>query len=163
MPALRLYTGLQRPMKLKILFAVLLTVAALIALLSTPDYSYRAGFSSSNATLLLEVANTTEAREKGLMYRRSLPENRGMLFIFPEERERIFWMKNTYIPLDIIYLDSNLTVVDVDRAEPEPDTPEEELTRYRSGSPAKYVIETNQGFSSKNNISEGARIELEPR
>ncbi|MFB6191083.1 MAG: DUF192 domain-containing protein [Candidatus Nanohaloarchaea archaeon] len=119
--------------------------------------------SEEMAELSLEVADSRKERRKGLMFRESLAEGHGMLFVYPDEKERVFWMKNTYIPLDIIFVDSNRTVVDIDRAEPEPDTPEEELTRYRSSGPAKYVIEANQGFARKNGIEVGDRVAIENR
>lgn len=122
---------------------------------------YTAEFSSTDASLVLEVANTTTERRNGLMNRSSLGERRGMLFVFPEEEKRTFWMKNTFIPLDIIFIDSNMTVVNVAEAEPEPNVSEDELTRYRSDGAAKYVIETNKGFSRRFNISEGAEVRLE--
>lgn len=112
-----------------------------------------------NFSIDLEIADTPEERLRGLMYRRSLEENHGMLFIFPEEKKRSFWMKNTYIPLDIIYLNENKTIVDIDLADPQPNTSEENLKLYPSEKPAKYVIEMNQGFSENNSVDVGDRVE----
>jgi len=61
----------------------------------------------------IELADTQEKRTLGLMFRDSMPEDHGMLFIFPGETRRSFWMKNTRIALDIFYFDSNLTLVSV--------------------------------------------------
>lgn len=107
------------------------------------------------AEITAEIASTPGEREKGLMNRSLLPEDHGMLFVFPDEKKRVFWMKNTYIPLDIIFIAENKTIVDIDQADPEPDTPKENLTLYRSDKPAKYVIEVNQGFSKEKSIAEG--------
>lgn len=139
---------------------VLIAAAAVAAAASTHEDRVTAEFEvpGDDPSLSLEVADSPREIERGLMFRSSLAEDRGMLFVFPDERRRVFWMKNTYIPLDIIFLDSSRTVVDVDRAEPEPDTPEEELTRYWSDSPAKYVIETNRGFSREHGIEEGTVV-----
>lgn len=113
------------------------------------------------AKLNLEVADEPQERKKGLMNRKSLPRNSGMLFIFPEEKDRVFWMKDTYIPLDIVFLDTNLTVVDIQQADPQQGVPASQLERYRSSSPAKYVVEVNQGFASRNDIEEGSRLVME--
>lgn len=113
---------------------------------------------STGAWALLEVAENDTEREEGLMNRTELGKNEGMLFVFPQEDERTFWMKNTLIPLDIIYLDSEKTVVDVDTAYPEPNTSEENLTRYPSERPAKYVVEVNAGFAENNSIRKGSKV-----
>jgi uncharacterized membrane protein (UPF0127 family) len=102
--------------------------------------------------LSLEVASTEYQREIGLMYRSELAEDRGMIFIYPNAKPRSFWMKNTLIPLDIIYLDSNLSVIwIVENAVP--------LTlesRASNGLSAQYVIEIQGGLSSKKGISIGS-------
>ncbi|MFB6209503.1 MAG: DUF192 domain-containing protein [Candidatus Nanohaloarchaea archaeon] len=107
--------------------------------------------------LELELAETTKEKREGLMNRSKLAENYGMLFIFDDEQIRAFWMKSTYIPLDIVYIASNNTVMDVMKAYPEPGTPDSELTRYIGG-PAKYVLEVNQNFTDRNGIEEGDRF-----
>jgi len=112
------------------------------------------------ATVTLEVADEEPERREGLMNRRSLRSDHGMLFVFPDERVRSFWMKNTYIPLDMIFIAENGTIVEVQQADPEPNTPDEELKGYVSSSPAKYVIEVNQGFSVRNGIESGDYVNL---
>ncbi len=143
-------------------FFVLVTAAsALLIMDETRERPYRATFPGTDAPeLRLEVADKYEERRKGLMHRHTLEEETGMLFIFPGERDRSFWMKNTFIPLDIIFADSNGTIVKIHEAEPQPFTGEKNLRRYRSGTPAKYVIETRQGFSRKHGIEEGDTVLL---
>jgi len=101
----------------------------------------------------VELALSRSQRAMGLMYRRALPADTGMLFIFRDEAPRSFWMRNTYIPLDIIYLDSNGRIVSiVAMAEPENDTPRP------SEGPAKAVLEIQGGLSAKLGIGKGDMV-----
>lgn len=102
----------------------------------------------------LEVAATEEARSTGLMHRRSMPLDRGMLFVFPDERPLSFWMENTYIALDIIYLDAAGRVVAIRSMRP--------LDRMGvpSGAPARYAIEINEGMGARTGLRPGDRVDL---
>ena len=104
----------------------------------------------------VEVADDPAERAKGLMYRKTLGENRGMLFVFPEERELSFWMKNTLIPLSIAYIDSEGRIVDILNMKPLDDKP----PHYVSSEPAQYALEVNQGFFKKRGVKVGDRAEL---
>jgi len=95
-------------------------------------------FISSNK-FIVEVADTEEARIKGLMFRESIPDNYGMLFVFDEENIRSFWMKNTLIYLDIIYLNKNKRIVDMYINVPPCNN--DPCQNYISAEPAKYVLE----------------------
>lgn len=109
-----------------------------------------------------EVADEPKERSLGLMHRESLPENQGMLFVYDTPQNRSFWMKNTLIPLDIIFIDENRIVLNVEEAFVEqPETPDGELTKYRSAGPALWVVEINQGLSAQNGISAGTVIDIE--
>lgn len=110
--------------------------------------------------LTLEVADTTRERTEGLQNRTELQDGHGIIFVYHDEAMRSFWMKDTLIPLDIIFLDSNRTILNIEEADPEPDTPDEDLERYVSDGPAKYVIETNQGFSAEHGVKPGDEIDL---
>ena len=107
---------------------------------------------------MLEVADNDTERRIGLMNRTELGKHEGMVFVYSEEGDRSFWMKNTLIPLDIIFLDSEKEVINVERAFPEPNTSDEDLTRYRSERPAKYVVEVNSGFADNYSISRGTKV-----
>lgn len=107
---------------------------------------------------VLEVADNETEREEGLMNVTELGKHEGMLFKYPEEDQRGFWMKNTLIPLDMIFLDAEKEVINVETARPEPGTAEENLTVYRSEGPAKYVIEVNAGFAENYSTSEGSKV-----
>ncbi len=153
-------------MKKEAAASVLLLVAVALVLLNLPsgqqtETSYNASFivdGEKAGALTLEVANTTEEREQGLMHRESLPDNHGMLFVFPDEKVRPFWMKNTLIPLDMIFISSNLTVLNVEEAYTQPNATDEELTIYTSDGPAKYVIETHRGFAAEHGIEAGTEV-----
>ncbi len=99
----------------------------------------------------VEIADNATAHAKGLMGRKSLGENEGMLFVFNKSSYLSFWMFNTTIPLDAIFISSNGTVVDVDEMEP-CGLNIFNCTSYESLRPAKYVLEVNKGFSKKNSI-----------
>ncbi len=91
-------------------------------------------------TFNLEIAQTPEETSKGLMFRESLCEDCGMLFMFEEEDYHPFWMKNTLIPLDMVFISSEMEVVDVLHAEP---CKTEECMLFIPKDKAKYVLEVN--------------------
>lgn len=104
----------------------------------------------------LEVVSTPEARAKGLMFRRDLAENTGMLFVFPKEEKHSFWMKNTQISLDMIFLSKDKKVVEiVERA-----TPFSEESRG-GAAPSLYVVEVPGGVAYIKQIRVGSKLELE--
>jgi uncharacterized membrane protein (UPF0127 family) len=104
----------------------------------------------------LEVADDDRSREIGLMNRDSMPADHGMIFPFAREEPRGFWMKNTRIPLDILYLDSSGRVVSVHTMAPY------DLRTTNSAGPAKYVIELNAGVAAKLGIKAGDKLEVPP-
>ncbi len=106
----------------------------------------------------VEIADTELQREKGLMYRTGLDENSGMLFVYPDSSIRSFWMKNTLIPLDIVFINENLEIVDIKNTLP---CSSEPCSVYTSSLPAKYVLEVNSGFSERNNISIAESVSIE--
>ncbi len=110
----------------------------------------------------VEIADTSEERARGLMFREELGENQGMLFVYEEEADRSFWMKNTLIPLDIIFLNSDFEVINIEQANPEPNTSDENLASYRSERPAQYVLEINQNRSEEIGLKKGSEMSLRP-
>ncbi|NND45800.1 MAG: DUF192 domain-containing protein [Xanthomonadales bacterium] len=101
----------------------------------------------------VEIADDREKQALGLMYRRHLPPDHGMLFIFPREAPRSFWMKNTRIPLDILYFDSALRLVSV-AANAQP-CRVAQCPGYPSEGPAQYVLELNAGTASALGVAAG--------
>ena len=109
-----------------------------------------------NACVEAEIADTDVQRQRGLMYRESLPENKGMLFIFDYEARHSFWMKNTRFPLDIIWIDKDKRVVDIKPAvSPCAETSCEGLIPRDK---ALYVLEVNAGFAQKKKIQIGDKV-----
>ena len=106
------------------------------------------------AAIDIEIADNEQKTAQGLMYRSSMPQNAGMLFMMPNEEVQGFWMRNTYIPLDMIFINSKMEIVTIHRNT----TPMLESS-YISTAPALYVVEVNAGFCSKNNINEGDKID----
>ena len=103
----------------------------------------------ASCVFFLEVADTPDERAQGLMGRESLLWNRGMLFVFGGERVLSFWMRNTLIPLDIVFLDQELEVVDVQTMQPERENESASLPVYTSAAPAMYAIEINEGAAER--------------
>jgi uncharacterized membrane protein (UPF0127 family) len=104
----------------------------------------------------IEIAETDEERAQGLMYRQSMGGTQGMLFIFETERPQSFWMKNTYIPLDIIFIDKDFRIVDQYLgADPKSNK------SIRSRRPATYVLEVNAGFCRAYNTGPGMTVKME--
>lgn len=102
--------------------------------------------------LQVEIADTPEERSRGLMFRTELPEGRGMLFIFEEQQVRSFWMKNTVIPLDILFFDAGGRLVSIATMEP---CMEDPCLPYPSVGEAQYALEVPAGFVERHGIVEG--------
>jgi uncharacterized membrane protein (UPF0127 family) len=109
-------------------------------------------------SITIEIAKTPEARIKGLMERWSLPEHHGMLFIFESPEVQRFWMHNTPLSLDMIFVDESRRIQNI----AESTTPMSKQT-YGSRGPAKYVVEVKAGFSKRHGIEEGMSIQWQAR
>lgn len=108
--------------------------------------------SSKSRSYKLEIADSDSERKRGLMYRKELPEREGMIFIFPDTTVQSFWMKETYVPLDIIFLKDNLVVGIA------PDTPVLSEKRVKVDAPSKEVIELNAGRAAAEGIVVGSKF-----
>ena len=104
--------------------------------------------------LKAEVASTTEQRTRGLMYRRDLGTNAGMLFVYEEKEALSFWMKNTFIPLSIAFIADDGRVVHITDMAPQT------LDTHRSPKPVRYALEMNKGWFEEKNIVVGAHAEF---
>lgn len=110
----------------------------------------------NGTTIKAEVAENTAEIRKGLMYRNELPKNEGMLFVLSFEGKHSFWMKNTLIPLDMVWINSQKEVVHIDHSAPP--CRRDPCPGYRTPYPAKYVLELNGGWSIENGLNLGDQV-----
>lgn len=125
-----------------------------LALLSD-DSSINIAFSKKS--LKVEFADSFDERALGLMHRKSLCDDCGMLFQFDSERIGSIWMKNTFVPLDLAYITVDGKIVDIKPLEPQ------DLTPVKSSKPVLYALEMNQGWFAKNGIKVGDKVSIEGR
>ena len=102
----------------------------------------------------LEIADSDASREHGLMQRDSMADDHGMIFVFDQDAQRSFWMKNTRIGLDIIYIDSAGRIVSISTMKPY------DLRPVPSRGAAKYAVELNAGAAQQTGVKSGDRIEI---
>ena len=122
----------------------------------TVDLKFTNPDGSKSPKIKVEVVSTQGARGLGLMYRKKLPESQGMLFIFAKEEPQKFWMKNTYIELDIIYLNADKRVISiVKHARPL------STVSLASEAPAKYTLEVVGGLSDKWKLTKGSQASFD--
>ncbi len=105
-------------------------------------------------SLNIEIADDEAKRMQGLMYRDTMAENEGMLFVFPQAQEQSFWMKNTIMPLDIIYVNAEKRIITIQKNA----VPYSENSIPSNG-PAQFVVEVNAGFCDRHNLKPGDHIE----
>lgn len=107
-------------------------------------------FLKNQEKLTIEIADSEAETTQGLMYRRTMPDSCGMVFIFADSQPRSFWMKNTYLPLDILFLDESKKIVTI-QANRTPFS-EEAIPSFEN---AKYVLEVNAGYCKRKGIEKG--------
>jgi uncharacterized protein len=142
-----------------------LAVAALLAIACAPNKAEPGApeprvvvetSAGARHAVRVELARTPAEQAKGLMYRASLEADAGMLFLFDDAVEHAFWMKNTLIPLDMLFIDEEGRIVGiVERAEPRT------LTSRTVGKPSRYVLEVNGGWSASHGVRAGDRVRFE--
>ncbi len=151
---------------MKRVFSVLLVAVLVAAMVAASAFLALAQEAGPGTTLTIvnsagervevpvEVADTQEERQMGLMGRDALAEDAGMLFVFEAEQQLSFWMKDTLIPLSIAFMDSEGRIVDIQDMQPLDETP------HLSAEPAQYALEVNQGFFGARGIQVGDTVEL---
>lgn len=113
-----------------------------------------------NFDVEVEIADSPEEMQRGLMFRESLAEGEGMFFIYANEATLSFWMKNTLIPLDIIFLSRDLKVRHIQHEAPPCPSDQTHCPTYSSVERAKYVLEVPGGYSKKIGLNLGDSIQL---
>jgi hypothetical protein len=106
-------------------------------------------------TLSLQVVASPETRARGLMFYRELPADAGMLFVFPVDGQQSFWMRNTFVPLSVAFLDAERRIINIEDMQPL-----DEQTFHVSAAPARYAIEVNQGWFAQRGIEPGTVVEF---
>ena len=115
----------------------------------------------NGATIQAEIADTTEKRAKGLMYRDSLAKDRGMLFTFAEPQLWTFWMKNTRIPLDIIWMDGKKRIVHIEHNVPTCPRTDDGCPQYQPNDNALYVLELAAGIADALKLQRGSVLKFQ--
>ncbi len=122
-----------------------------------PGHGRLADVFFGNSVVRAEIADTPELRSRGLMFREHLNDAEGMLFVFDYEGRWSFWMKNTLIPLDIIWIDNNFRIIHIEKAVP---CVEETCVSYSPSAPARYVVEVNHGYTERNGVGIGDPVSI---
>ncbi len=139
-------------MKRSILIVLLFTASLSFAKKDQPQKLAEKWLELGEQKILVEIADYPKARRKGLMFRKSMKENHGMLFIFEKSEKLSFWMKNTYIPLDIGYFDENKRLIEVHQMEPH------SLEPVECSRKALYALEMNIGWFEKKKVKAGMQF-----
>ncbi|MBT6401201.1 DUF192 domain-containing protein [candidate division WWE3 bacterium] len=145
------------------LFAtIIFTAFALYTIKKGREYN-PASVEINGHIVYVEVANSTTSRAKGLMYKDYLGPEEGMFFVFPTEDKHRFWMANTYIPLDIIWISSDNRIVHIEENVPSCDKTgklQALCITYKPDKNAKFVLEVNAGWSQEKGISLGDVVKM---
>lgn len=115
-----------------------------------------------NKTLKVEIAETLEQQQRGLMYRKTLSDDEGMIFIYKNEQFLSFWMKNTFVPLSIGFFDKSKKLFQIEDMLPASSEMQTQLPSYQSRRPAQYALEVPKGWFQRHHISMGSVFDLKP-
>lgn len=139
-----------------IIAGVVIVVLLAILIISFNSKTQEAYVQINGNKIKVEIADTPDKQTLGLMFRNSLEQKTGMLFIFSEPQVLYFWMKNTLIPLDMIFIDENGKIIRIERNAQPCET--EPCKTYSSVEPARYVLEINGVESDKLGVKEGDKV-----
>lgn len=136
--------------------AALLVLAPLIIVYASQPSGDRVRVSIGESHVQAEVARTTLEHSRGLMFRREMARDQGMLFVFDEAAPRSFWMKNTFIPLSIAFIDSDKRILNLHDM-----TPNNSEKTYKSSGPARYALEVNMGWFDEHHVHPGDQVQFQ--
>ena len=144
-------------LKTRAVVALLITLASGLGVAQeAPQQLPAIRLSTGMHVLQVMVAQTPEQLSTGLMFRKTMGTNDGMLFVFDEPRQQCFWMKNTLLPLSIAFIDDTGTVANVDDMKPQT------LDSHCSTKPVRFVLEMNVGWFDKRGIKAGSKFQGQP-
>ena len=138
---------------MKKLFALVCALAAAAALAQEPQTSLpRVTIGAGMHQIDAQVAASNDERMTGLMYRKEMPQQEGMLFVFEYPSQQCFWMKNTLLPLSVAFVADDGTIVNIDEMAPQT------LDSHCSAKPVRYVLEMNKGWFARKGIKAGTKL-----
>ena len=140
---------IQTVLLLRPLLLILLAITFTYARAQMPEIT----LTIAGHKLTAEVAANNPDRMQGLMHRRMMPENRGMVFVFTDEAQHAMWMKNTFIPLSVAFIDSKGIITNIEDMKPHTEE------AHPAVKPVRYALEMNVGWFAKRGIKAGAKIE----
>ena len=134
-----------------------MTLASCLAMAqNAPQQLPAIRLSTGMHVLQVQVAQTPDQQATGLMFRKTMGTNEGMLFIFDEPRQQCFWMKNTLLPLSVAFIGDDGSVVNIDDMKPQT------LDSHCSTAPVRFVLEMNVGWFDKRGVKAGTKFQGEP-
>ena len=142
---------------MRIFLAIGIPIALLLSFLIFFNRVETVPIEISNKVIVAEIADTQAKRAKGLMFREHMEYDRGMWFVMDKEGYHSFWMKNTLIPLDIIWVDSDMNIVHIEKNVP-PCQENTACVSYKTKAKAKYVLEVNAGWVDDNGVDLGDSV-----
>lgn len=152
---------------MKCIIATLLLISTNfgIATVAGPEVAFKKAnlelsYKKIRKIIKVELAETPEQHQRGLMFRKKLNLNEGLLFIFSDEQTRSFWMKNTLIDLDIGYFNNKKLLIDIQQMKAENSVMQLNPPAYPSKQPAMYALEMSKGWFKKNNFPEGTSLKI---
>lgn len=113
-------------------------------------------FEGARGAVKVEIARDDADRQRGLMYRRKMADDAGMIFVFEERRNHTFWMHDTCIPLDMLFIDGDGTIVGIEENVPTMDD-----STFEVGCPSRYVLEVNAGWTRRHGVEAGQSVKME--
>lgn len=145
-------TTLSRPAPLAALIAVLVTLAAAPTRAQQPQQLPMVTLTAGMHNVRAQLATSPDQRQVGLMYRRDMPSNEGMLFVFEDASRQCFWMRNTLLPLTIAFVADDGTIVNLADMKPLSED------SHCSSKPVRYALEMNVGWFAKRGIGPGFKL-----
>jgi uncharacterized membrane protein (UPF0127 family) len=132
----------------KFVSALVLSLLAATVAAQMPSIALTAGFHRIEA----EVAATPSTRRQGLMHRKRMEPHRGMLFVFPQVERHCMWMRNTFLPLSVAFLDDQGRILNIEDMRPQTED------NHCASAPARFALEMNRGYFAEKGIRPGQRI-----